>query len=231
MERRLTRIPLVSALALCGTLVALTACSSYTTTTATQGKTSPISGVVADTNNDRVAIIGDSIEAGLGLSKDQAWPELVAADEQWNLDNLGVSGAGYVAHGTGEKTFADEVRDAIADKAQVVFIGASDNDLGKNLADVTQQMQADVALLHSSLPDAEIIGYNAISGSASDSELAPLNAALEKIVEAHGGYWLDVGEPYRGVSGLVQKDGEHPTAAGQQAIAALVEDALTTNEK
>lgn len=170
----------------------------------------------------RVAVIGDSIEAGLGLMPGQAWPDLLAVDRRWSLDNLSVSGAGFVATGADGDAFDDQVEAAIADDARIVLLGASDNDLGTSTATVSAAMAAAVDRLRSALPDARIIGYGALSGSASDDDLAPLDTALETAVIAHGGEWIDLGEPYRGVDGLVQADGEHPTAAGQQAIAAAV---------
>ncbi|WP_025157453.1 SGNH/GDSL hydrolase family protein [Leifsonia aquatica] len=169
----------------------------------------------------RVAVIGDSIEAGLGLTPGEAWPDLLAVDRRWGLDNLSVSGAGFVATGADGGTFASQVDAAIADNAQLVLIGASDNDLGQDDATVTAAMTAAIGKLHTALPHARIIGYDALSGAASDDDLAPLDAALQTAVTADGGVWIDLGEPYRDQDGLVQADGEHPTAAGQQAIAAV----------
>jgi acyl-CoA thioesterase I len=174
----------------------------------------------------RVAVIGDSIEAGLGLDAGQAWPDLLAVDRRWGLDNLSVSGAGFVATGSGGTTFDAQVDAAIADDAQLVLIGASDNDLGEDTATVSAAMQTAVDRLHAALPNARIIGYDALSGAASDDDLAPLDAALQTAVTSDGGVWIDLGEPYRDQDGLVQADGEHPTAAGQQAIAAVALSAL-----
>lgn len=179
----------------------------------------------------RVAVIGDSIEAGLGLMPGEAWPELLAVDRRWGLDNLSVSGAGFVATGSDGDAFDDQVEAAIADHAQIVLIGASDNDLGTSTASVSAAMDAAVDRLRTALPAARIIGYGALSGSASDDDLAPLDAALETAVTARGGTWIELGEPYRDVDGLVQADGEHPTAAGQQAIAAVALERLDAVEQ
>ncbi|GIT79340.1 hypothetical protein LLS1_10090 [Leifsonia sp. LS1] len=201
-----------------GAALALSGCSAATPPT-------PVGTAVADAHT-RVAVIGDSIEAGLGLEPTEAWPELLAVDRRWGLDNLSVSGAGFVATGADGGTFATQVTAAIADKAQLVLIGASDNDLGTDTATVAAAMSAAVDRLHSALPHAQIIGYDALSGAASDDDLAPLDAALKAAVEAEGGTWIDLGEPYRDQDGLVQADGEHPTVAGQQAIAAVALTAL-----
>lgn len=175
---------------------------------------------------ERVAIVGDSIESGLGLEPSEAWPALVAQSRGWRLDNLSVPGAGFVAQGSDGHDFSAQVDTAIAAKAQLVLIGASDNDLGQNLAEVSSAMKTAVDRLHSDLPDARIVGFNALSGAASDDDLAPVDAALQQAVQGVGGDWLDLGQPYRGLAGLVQDDGEHPTLPGQQAIAAVVESKL-----
>ncbi len=104
----------------------------------------------------------------------------------------------------------------------MVLIGASDNDLGQDDAAVAKAMTAAVERLSDALPKARLIGYNALTGEASDSDLAPLNDALKQAVTAAGGTWIDLGQPYRGQVGLVQDDGEHPTLEGQQAIASVV---------
>lgn len=193
--------------------VALSGCSTAVPQAA-------VGTAVADAHT-RVAVIGDSIEAGLGLTAGEAWPELLAVDRRWALDNLSVSGAGFVATGTSGATFDGQVDTAIADKAQLVLIGASDNDLGQDVDTVSAAMTAAVDRIRAALPHARIVGYDALSGAASDDDLAPLDAALETAVTSDGGVWIDLGEPYRGQDGLVQADGEHPTVAGQQAIAAV----------
>lgn len=187
-----------------------------------------ISSPQTSASSPRVAVIGDSIESGLGLIPDQAWPELVATKEDWNVSNYSASGSGYVAIGADGVTFEKQVTDAINDKAQIVLIGASDNDLGTDITRVEAAMKSTIAQLREGLPSAKIIGYNALSGHATDSELAGLDAAVQQDVKAEGGLWINIGEPYRRIAGLVQGDNEHPTAAGQQVIARLMELALTT---
>ena len=122
--------------------------------------------------------------------------------------------------------FGAQVDQAIALRADMVLIGASDNDLGRDVSTVSDAMTACVERLRTALPHARILGFNALTGLASDNDLAPLNDALRQVVTAVGGQWLDLGQPYRGRAGLVQDDGEHPTAAGQQAIAGAVLERL-----
>ena len=216
----LARRPLAAAAtAITAALLALTALSGCATAgTGAAGALTP----AADATAEHVAVIGDSIESGLGLEPSEAWPALVATARSWRLDNLSVPGAGFIAQGSDGDDFSSQVDTAIAAQPQLVLIGASDNDLGEDLGDVSDAMTTAVGRLHTALPAARIVGFNALSGAASDAQLAPLDAALRRVVEEAGGTWLDLGQPYRGLAGLVQDDGEHPTLPGQQAIAAVV---------
>lgn len=199
-------------------LVALSGCAA--------AAAGPLSAGALPAGAERVAVIGDSIESGLGLDPDESWPALLAATRGWQLSNLSVPGAGFVAQGSDGNDFSAQVASAIASRPQLVLIGASDNDLGTDPATVEKAAQKAVDEIRTALPDARIIGYNALTGEAGDDDLAPLNTALKKAVEASGGTWIDLGQPYRGRAGLVQDDGEHPTLPGQQAIAAAVGAAL-----
>lgn len=172
-----------------------------------------------------VAVIGDSIESGAGLRPAEAWPALVAVDRRWELENYSVPGAGFVARHD-KQDFGAQVDQAIALRADMVLIGASDNDLGRDVSTVSAAMTGCVERLRTALPHARLLGFNAFTGFASDDDLAPLNDALRQAVTAVGGQWLDLGQPYRGRAGLVQDDGEHPTPAGQQAIAGAVLERL-----
>jgi acyl-CoA thioesterase-1 len=203
---------LLGAIALSGCTTALSGCTSA----------SSVPGVAAG-HHPTVAVIGDSIESGDGLRPAQAWPALVAVDRRWKLENCSVSGAGFVALGD---DFGTQVEQAIALRADMVLICASDNDHGRDVSMVSAAMTAVVQRLRTALPHARILGVNALTGAVSDDDLAPLNEALRHAVTAVGGHWLDIGQPYRGHAGLVQDDGAHPTRAGQQAIAAAVLERL-----
>jgi len=226
----LARRPLAAAAtALTAALLALTALSGCATAAGLEAGAGPAADTSASASAraDRVAVIGDSIESGLGLEPAEAWPALVAASRDWRLDNLSVPGAGFVAQGSNGDDFSAQVDAAIASRAQLVLIGASDNDLGTDIAEVSAAMQKEVDRLRSALPDVRLVGFNALTGQASDADLAPFDAALRTAVESAGGTWIDLGQPYRDRGGLVQDDDEHPTLPGQQAIAAVVESKLS----
>ena len=212
----------VTATALSALLVGAITLSGCTTASSDPGvAVSPATALSGD--QPIVAVIGDSIESGVGLQPAEAWPALVAADRRWKLENCSVPGAGFVALGD---DFGAQVEQAIALRADIVLIGASDNDVGRDVSTVSASATAAVKRLRTGLPHARILGFNALTGEASDDDLAPLNAALRDAVTAVGGHWLDLGQPYRGKPGLVQDDGEHPTPAGQRAIAAAVLERL-----
>ena len=221
----LARRPLAAAAtAMTAALLALTALSGCASANAASnaalGKQSAATSSAATA--EHVAVIGDSIESGLGLDPSEAWPALVASDHGWRLDNLSVPGAGFVAQGSDGHDFSTQVDAAIAAQPDLVLIGASDNDLGTDSDQLSTAIRSTVDRLAAALPDARIAGFNALSGQASDEELAGGDAALRQAVLDAGGTWLDLGQPYRGKAGLVQDDDEHPTLPGQQAIAAVV---------
>jgi acyl-CoA thioesterase-1 len=98
----------------------------------------------------------------VGLRPAQTWPALVAVDRRWKLENCSVSGAGFVALGDHEQDFGAQVDEAIALRADMVLIGASDNDLGRDVSTVSAAMTAAVQRLRAALPHARILGFNAL---------------------------------------------------------------------
>lgn len=220
----LARRPLAAAAtAMTAALLALTALSGCASANAASNAALAQQPATSSaTSAEHVAVIGDSIESGLGLDPSEAWPALIASDHGWRLDNLSVPGAGFVAEGSDGHDFSAQVDAAIAAQPDLVLIGASDNDLGTDPDQLSTAMRSTVDRLAAALPDARIAGFNALSGQASDEELAVGDTALRQAVLDAGGTWLDLGQPYRGKAGLVQDDDEHPTLPGQQAIAAVV---------
>jgi len=216
----LARRPLAAAATvMTAALLALTALSGCA---AASAASNAVTAASTSTAAEHVVVIGDSIESGLGLEPTEAWPALLASTHGWRLDNLSEPGAGFVAPGPDGDNFSAQVDRAIVLKPQLVFIGASDNDLDSDGAQVAAAMQQAVQRLRAALPGTRLIAFNALSGEAGDDELSGVNTSLQQAVLAAGGTWLDLGQPYRGQAGLVQDDGEHPTLPGQQAIAATV---------
>jgi acyl-CoA thioesterase-1 len=220
----LARRPLATAAAT--VTVALMALAVLSGCAAANAGTSEPSAASLSAGALRVAVIGDSIESGLGLDPSEAWPALLAAEHGWRLDNLSEPGAGFLAQGPDGKTFSAQVDTALAVKPELVLIGASDNDLDADPDQVASAMSQAVDRLRTALPNTRIVGFSALTGSATDDDLSPGDAALRRTMADAGGTWLDLGQPYRDRAGLVQDDGEHPTLPGQQAIAAAVEAKL-----
>lgn len=183
-----------------------------------------------DASGARVVVIGDSISGGHGLSAEQAWPELLARSERWQLTNLSCDGAGVLTEGDDDdcgSTYEQLVERAVDLRPAVVLVQASSNDLGQDddeLAGATEQLVAEV---HRLLPRARVVGLSAIwNEDAPPAQLASISAALRSAVQRDGGTSVDVGEPLRGHADWMQADDVHPTARGQRAIAAAVRTAF-----
>ncbi|WP_434318990.1 hypothetical protein [Leifsonia sp. P73] len=84
-HRPLATVATALAALLLGT-VALSGCSSSSSPLAV-GATIPAG------KHPVVAIVGDSIESGMGLEPFEAWPALVAVDRRWGLQNFSEPGA------------------------------------------------------------------------------------------------------------------------------------------
>jgi acyl-CoA thioesterase-1 len=175
-----------------------------------------------------VAVIGDSIMDGHGLqTMSQAWPDIVAADNSWTLDNLSADGDGYVKKGNDGTTIDDQVTMAIELHPDVVILSASSNDLGESSSAVQTAIDSAVARLHASLPTAEIVAVTPIwNESSSPTRLVRFGDDMEAAVLAAGGYYLDIGNPLAGKPQDMQGGDVHPNPTGQQAIATAVETML-----
>jgi len=178
----------------------------------------------------RVVVIGDSISGGHGLSAEQAWPELLARRERWQLTNLSCDGAGVLTEGDDDdcgSTYEQLVERAEDLRPAVVLVQASSNDLGQDddeLAGATEQLVAEV---HRLLPRARVVGLSAIwNEDAPPAQLATISAALRSAVERDGGTMVDIGQPLRGHADWMQADDVHPTARGQRAVEAAVRAAF-----
>ncbi|WP_416394872.1 MULTISPECIES: SGNH/GDSL hydrolase family protein [unclassified Curtobacterium] len=173
-----------------------------------------------------VVVIGDSITGGHGLTTAEAWPALVADRQGWSLTNLSCDGAGVAAIGDDDdcaSAYATLVKRAVDLRPEVVVLQASSNDLGLDTAEVRSATDRVVEDVHRRLPHARLIGLSAIwDQDAPPTQLASISAALRHALARDGGTYVDIGEPLRGHPTWMQSDDVHPTARGQQAIAAAV---------
>lgn len=172
-----------------------------------------------------VVTIGDSIMAGYGLDDpDDAWPTLVARSKGFDVTNLACSGAGFIADGQCGTDFDGLVSKAVAAAPSLVVVQSSDNDLGQSTSDIRDATDATVEHLHRALPHAGIVGISTLWDQPGDvpDEVGASSAALQHAVQAVGGTFVDIGQPIAGRDGLLQSDDEHPTDAGQAALATAI---------
>jgi acyl-CoA thioesterase I len=186
----------------------------------------------ASTGVSSIVTIGDSIMAGYGLDDaSAAWPALLGASTGVQVTNLGCSGAGFIAVGGCGTDFEGLIAQAVAADPDVVIIQSSDNDLGESADDIAAATTQTIAELHAALPDAEIVAFGTLWDQPGDvpDEVADSSSAIQAAAAAVGGTFIDLGQPLRGVDGLLQDDSEHPTVAGQQVLATAIQQALTAN--
>jgi acyl-CoA thioesterase-1 len=171
--------------------------------------------------------IGDSISHGRGVLPAEAWPEQVAKAHGWALDDVAISGSGFVKEGWDGLTYDAQVDTALKLHPRIVLIAATRNDLliaDQALRDKTTQV---LLRIRSALPDATIVGTSAVWGdNTPPARLAAVDALVRQAVTAEGGTFLDLGFPLAGHPELLQADHIHPTAAGQGVVAGVVERAL-----
>lgn len=177
-----------------------------------------------------VVTIGDSIMKGHGLPAAQAWPALLAAHDDWRLDNLACDGAGFLAIGDDAdcgETFAGLVRKAAALHPRTVIVEGSSNDFGQDDAPLAAETLSQLRQLRAALPTAQIIGLSTIWGdTAVPSQLGDVDAQVREAVQAVGGTFVSVGQPLSGHPEWMQSDDVHPTAAGQLALFGAVQAAF-----
>ena len=172
----------------------------------------------------KVVAIGDSIMDGHGLTERQSWPEVVGRDRGWRLTDLAADGDGFVQKGDDGTTVADQVRDAIRIRPDIVLLAGSSNDLGQPEAQVAAAVRGALHELRRALPSAEIVAVSPVWNETTwPAQLREIARTVHAQVEQVGGTVLSFPDPLRGHPEYMQSDDVHPTAAGQLAIATAVE--------
>lgn len=177
----------------------------------------------------KVLFIGDSVMKAFGLDITQSWPVLLGQSNGWDVTNLASNGSGYVARGESDNNFLDVVQNASAQTPDVVVLEGSSNDFGIDNGEISDATSATFAAVQQEFPSAVIIGLSTIWGAeAIPDQLADTNAQVQSAVEAVGGQYLDIGQPFQGDYSLMQDDDVHPTTAGQVALSNDIDPGLLT---
>lgn len=185
----------------------------------------------------RVAFIGDSYTAGAGLGPHEAWPWLLGGEHGWTVWDFAEGGTGYVkqfasgganACGTDAcPNYQQVVPDVVAAGPDVVIVSGGRNDGTRLTPDLGKAITAVYAAIRKGLPNAKIIAVAPVlAADDTPGSFSDFKPAVKAAAEAVGGAYVDLGAPLGGHPELIQKDGVHPTAAGQQALAAAADKVL-----
>ncbi|WP_423919402.1 SGNH/GDSL hydrolase family protein [Frigoribacterium sp. 2-23] len=181
-----------------------------------------------------VVTIGDSIMAGYGLDDPatSAWPVRLAVQTGAVVVNDSCSGAGFISFGDCGTTYAGLVAAAAAAHPGLIVIQSSDNDLGEDPSTLAAATNRTVQALRAAVPNARIVGLSTLwnQPGAVPAEVSESSDDLRLALAAVGGSFIDIGQPLAGHSGMLQDDDEHPTDAGQEALAtAILADLRASN--
>lgn len=219
-RRPLHLVLAVAALAVAAT--ALAGCAATARPVAAESAAAP-----AATERPSAVAIGDSIAFGKGVAPGESWPALVAEQHDWRLDDLAVSGSGFVKAGWDGTTYRAQVDRALQLHPEFILIAATRNDRDQDPELVAASADTLLGELREAFPHAHIIGITAIWGAdAPPATLDRVDDIVSAAVRGVDGDFLDLGRPLEGKADLLQADGIHPNAAGQRAVAARVESRL-----
>lgn len=179
-----------------------------------------------------VAYLGDSYTAGTqyGGNGSAGYPAIVAQHFGWRPYLAAVGATGYVAGGY-TQDFASRVPSVIQQQPKVVIVMGSRNDQHSDPAAVQTAASNDIARIRGALPTSHIVvigvvwpGGNPPVGAV-DANTAVKEAASKVVgvsfIDALAEHWLWQDK------GLIAPDYSHPTDAGHQVLALLVEFDLT----
>ena len=183
----------------------------------------------------QVLTIGDSVMKGFGVEPGQAWPELISQQDGWSLTTLACNGAGFLAIGNSDdcdSNFPAIVEAASSLHPALVIIEGSSNDFGMSNSSLLESTVSAASAVHAEFPRAKIVGLSAVWGDTTvPDEIAEIDSQVQQAMTQVGGTYVDLGQPLSGHPELMQSDDVHPTAAGQQVLAAAIKDALVSAEQ
>ena len=171
-----------------------------------------------DAGEPRIAVLGDSLTAGFGLPKEDAFPArleaaLRAEGHAWQVIDAGVSGdtsAGGLAR-------LDWV---LADEPEIVIVELGANDGLRGLPTDRMEANLDAILARTRNAGSTVLlaGMRAPANFGPDYEAA-FRAVYERLAARHGvAFYPFFLEGVAMEPGLNQEDGIHPNAAGVAEI-------------
>lgn len=190
-----------------------------------------------------VAFMGDSYSAGTGSSGfNTRFTTLVSAHEGWSSMDFAYGGTGYMRSVTRDAQvgcgasvcpqYGLVIPHVKKFDPVIVVVSGGRNDVGEDTADVDRAVAAFYRDLRRALPRATIYATSPIWDSRKPpQQLSMIQTAVRTNVAAIGGTYLDIGEPLKGKSKLIAKDGVHPNDRGHSVVALAIEVALSTARK
>ncbi len=177
----------------------------------------------------RVVILGDSITAGYNLEPEEAYPALLqekikAAGLNYSVVNAGLSGDTTA----GGLRRVDWLLGEGAAEVMVLALGGNDGLRGLPVEQVEENLAAIMAKARAANPQVKImVAGMQMPGSMGRDYAESFAAVFGKVAQAHGAVLLPfLLEGVAGDPGMNQADLIHPTAEGQQQIAATMWPAL-----
>ena len=213
--------------ALAAVALVLAACTPSGTASSTS---SPEGGPVTDPNAPLVAFYGDSYTLGPGASDPaNRWSTVICADRGWREFNPSLNGLGFVNN---RRAGIDLPALVIEQDPDIVFVtmGLNDN-FSYNVAgdEIQAQIDADLQLLKSELPDARFIVVEPFwyTDERPDS-LAIIAGWVHDAADEIGADWVpDASHWLEGHPEWMAPDGLHPNDDGYAEMARQMDAALT----
>jgi len=179
-------------------------------------------------NKKVILFFGDSLTAGYGLEKGEAFPEIL----QQKIDSLGLSYRVVNAGLSGETTSGGKNRiDWVLKQNVDVFfleLGANDGLRGIPVAETKNNLQQIIDFVREQNPEIEIIlAGMQIPPNMGQEYTREFRAIFPDLAEENNVNLIPfLLEDVAGIPELNQQDGIHPTAEGQEILAENVWDVL-----
>ncbi len=170
-------------------------------------------------------MIGDSLSTG-AATRGEAWTSnaerlFLQTRRDVQFVNAAENGAGYVASGENGDTFLDEVNQIVSDRAQIVLVFGSDNDLDQPGLDAS--IARTLSRVRALAPRAKLIVVGPPAPPAQNAQqLEGIRDVLQATARQAGGEFVDplALKWFQDAASVgVGPDAEHPNDAGEQYLA------------